>query len=1023
VASPDHGGGALKIALVQNNYTVGDLADNAARIFQSVQRARESGADLVVTSELAITGYPPRDLLLRRSFVQRSWEIIKQLAYDLRKGPAVLVGAVEPNSAAEGRPLFNTAVLLSHGGIEGRFRKCLLPTYDVFDEDRYFEAARDPQVLRLGELSFGITICEDIWNDPSFWSRRRYHADPVEELAQSGVSAIINLSASPFSVGKQGTREAMLGAMARKHGLPMLYVNQVGGNDDLVFDGRSFCVDAQGRVCGRARSFAEDLLVFELENQSATIHPDDVAPEREIWQALVLGTRDYSCKCGFSSCLVGLSGGIDSSVTAAIAVEAMGAKNVVGVLMSSPFTSEHSIEDAQKLAHNLGIRTLNLPITGLMDGFNNALQEAFEGHAPDATEENIQARIRGNLLMSLSNKYRALLLTTGNKSELAVGYCTLYGDMCGGLAVISDVPKTMIYRLADYANRDQELIPRRVLVKAPSAELRPNQTDQQALPPYEVLDEILQRHVEHQKSVAEIVNEGYDEATVQAVLRMIKSAEFKRKQSPPGIKVTDRAFGTGWRMPIASQHDRGDLHAFQQNARRSVKMKKALSVIGLGKLGAPMAACFASKGFTVIGVDVDPQKIEAINKSRSPVYEPGLEVLMQASGGNFTATSEIEAAVGVTDITFIVVATPSEPGGGFSLQYVIPACTRIGRALRHKESFHIVCLTSTVMPGSTGGPVREALEEASGKRAGVDFGLCYNPEFIALGSVIRDFLNPDFLLIGESDPRSGKMIEDIYKQTCENSPEASRMNFINSEITKLSINTYVTTKISFANMLARICERLPGTNVDVITSALGRDSRIGTKYLKGAVSYGGPCFPRDNLALAALARKIGSPADLAEATDRFNRSQICWLADLVERHCSAVGTVGILGFTYKPNSDVIEESAGFLLAQELTSRDVRLTVFDPAGNGSLGRSSRENFRIAATAHDCIQESDVVVVVTPWQEFLSIPLEIWTRDAGTRTVIDCWRALRMLETCSGIRYVGLGTGDAAARVELAAGTYA
>ncbi len=543
----------MKVALAQGNYTVGDLDGNAALIAEAARQARQVGADLVVTSELALTGYPPRDLLLRRSFIDSSAQVLKQLAKDLRAGPPVLVGVAEPNDGPEGRPLFNTAALLANGRIEARFRKCLLPTYDVFDEDRYFEPACGPQILHLNGRSLGVTICEDIWNDRGFWTRRRYHADPVEELARNGVDCLINLSASPFTVGKQQIREAMLGNMARRHQIPVLYVNQVGGNDDLVFDGRSFCVNATGKLITRARAFAEDLLVVDLEALQGRVSEDDRDSEAEIWNALVLGTRDYVRKSGFSRVLLGLSGGIDSSVTAVVAAQAVGSQNVLGVLMPSPFSSAASLEDAHQLALNLGIRTLILPIAGIMQSFGETLRDAFANHERDVTEENIQARIRGNLLMSLSNKYGALLLTTGNKSELAVGYCTLYGDMCGGLAVISDVPKTMIYRLAQFLNRRREVIPQRVLLKAPSAELRPNQTDQDSLPPYDLLDEILERRIERHQSAQEIIADGFDEAVVQSVLRMVKRAEFKRKQSAPGIKVTDRAFGTGWRMPIASK--------------------------------------------------------------------------------------------------------------------------------------------------------------------------------------------------------------------------------------------------------------------------------------------------------------------------------------------------------------------------------------------------------------------------------------------------------------------------------------
>ena len=438
-------------------------------------------------------------------------------------------------------------------------------------------------------------------------------------------------------------------------------------------------------------------------------------------------------------------------------------------------------------------------------------------------------------------------------------------------------------------------------------------------------------------------------------------------------------------------------------------MKEGISVIGLGKLGAPMAACFAAKRFSVVGVDVDARKVEAINRGEPPVFEPQLAQMLASSDGRLSATPDIEAAVLATNVTFIVVATPSEPGGGFSLRYVLLACERIGQALRRKDAFHVVALTSTVMPGSTGGAVRRALEGATGRCAGEHFGLCYNPEFIALGSVIRDFLNPDLLLIGESDTRSGAILADIYRRVCENRPPAARMNFINAEITKLAINTYVTTKISFANMLARICECLPGASVDVVTSALGLDSRIGSKYLKGAISYGGPCFPRDNRALAMLAQQLGTRADIAEVTDSFNRSQIRWLADLVEGCLPDGGTVGVLGLTYKPHTDVIEEAAGFLLAQELAARHVSVVVFDPAGGRDSPPVLEKRLEFAATALECIAKADVVVVATPWPEFSAIAGEQWTRPSSPRTVIDCWRRLKFIEKLDGVNYLCLGTG--------------
>jgi len=541
----------MKIALLQLDPTVGDLSGNSDKIARAVRRA--SGVDLAVTSELALLGYPPRDLLLNASFVERSWAVLQKLAQELIQSPPVLVGLAEANPSGEGRPLFNSAALLRGGKVETTFHKTLLPTYDVFDEDRYFEPGCRPQILELGGVRLGISICEDIWNDRDFWKRRRYHHDPVEELAAAGVRAVLNLSASPFTVGKQKHREAMLSSLARKYALPFLYVNQVGGNDDLVFDGRSSFFDGSGRLVARGRGFAEDLIIADLDSLTGTIANDDFVPESEIWRALVLGTRDYVHKCGFKSVLLGLSGGIDSSLVAAVAAEALGPENVLGVLMPSPYTSRESVEDAEGLAKSLGMKTISISITDLMKSYDSGLLEAFQSRPRDVTEENIQARIRGNLLMALSNKYGSVLLTTGNKSELAVGYCTIYGDMSGGLAVISDVPKSMVYRTAKWLNasRRKEIVPVRVLTKAPTAELRAGQTDQDSLPPYDVLDRILELHIEQHQSEEEILSRGFDEATVRRVLGLVKSAEFKRKQAAPGLKVTDRAFGSGWRMPIA----------------------------------------------------------------------------------------------------------------------------------------------------------------------------------------------------------------------------------------------------------------------------------------------------------------------------------------------------------------------------------------------------------------------------------------------------------------------------------------
>jgi len=440
-----------------------------------------------------------------------------------------------------------------------------------------------------------------------------------------------------------------------------------------------------------------------------------------------------------------------------------------------------------------------------------------------------------------------------------------------------------------------------------------------------------------------------------------------------------------------------------------VEKKVTLSVIGLGKLGAPMAACLAAKGFPVIGVDVDARKVDALNRAQAPVFEPGLPELLQVAKTRLKATQDIPTAVLNSEVTFVVVPTPSEPDGSFSLRYVLQACEGIADALRKKSLWHLVVITSTISPGSMDNSIRPLLEEHSGKRSGIDFGLCYNPEFIALGSVIRDFLNPDFVLIGESDERSGQVLEGIYRQVCENNPPVVRMNFINAELTKLAVNTFVTTKISFANMLARICEKLPGADVDVVTKALGLDSRIGTKYLKGAVSYGGPCFPRDNLALIATAQKVGAPADIAEATDRFNRWQVKWLADFVQEHLPEGGAVGILGLAYKPGTDVVEESVGLLLARELREQRVRVIAYDPAGVENARRMLGDGVIFVNSPQACIDLSDIVVVATPWKEFRSLLKETWERHSPPRVVIDCWRVLRGLEGCDGVIYVPLGKG--------------
>lgn len=546
-------GDTVRLALLQLNTTAGDIQGNASLIVRGTRDAQSHGADLVVTPELALMGYLPRDLLMSEGFIRRGCEMLARMAVDLKNAPPLLVGVATKNPSEMGRPLFNSAVLLKDGQVGQAFHKTLLPTYDVFDEDRYFEPASDPGFLELKGRRLGISICEDVWNDRDFWQRRRYHQDPIEKLAQMGADAIINLSASPFTVGKQPLREKMFAQMTRKYGLPLAWVNQVGGNDDLIFDGRSGAFDAQGNMTARAKGFTDDLVVVDLPSGTGTIAADDYTPEAEIWNALVLGVRDYARKTRFTKVLLGLSGGVDSALTAAIAADAMGPENVLGVMMPSKYSSAGSVDDSVALAKNLGIQTLTLSISEIMGTYDHVLTDAFKGFSPDVTEENIQSRIRGNLLMALSNKYGSLLLTTGNKSEMSVGYCTLYGDMNGGLAVIADLPKMMVYRVCNWRNRRKADIPEAILTKAPSAELRSDQTDQDSLPPYELLDQILELHVDQSKSAEEIIAMGFDEATVRRVLRLVRIAEFKRKQAAPVLKVTSRAFGTGWRMPIVRQ--------------------------------------------------------------------------------------------------------------------------------------------------------------------------------------------------------------------------------------------------------------------------------------------------------------------------------------------------------------------------------------------------------------------------------------------------------------------------------------
>ncbi len=541
----------MKLGLAQINTTVGDLAGNEVRILDAYRRGAVAGAELVVFPELAITGYPPRDLLLKSGFIAGNLAVLDRLASATGK-VGLVVGFVGENQKRPGREATNSVVLLQHGKIIAVRSKMLLPTYDVFDEDRYFEPAESNAPIEFNGRSIGLTVCEDFWNDEDFWRDRRYRYNPATELVAAGVELLINVSASPWHIGKDATREAMLVSLASKTQRPIVYCNLVGGNDELVFDGASLAIDATGRVAARGKSFEEDLVLLETDALQAI--PSEVLPDEErLYKALVLGTRDYFHKCGFKSAVLGLSGGIDSAVVACLAVAALGAENVRGISMPSQFSSQGSLDDARILAERLGIRCDVVPIQSAFTTLKGELKNLFAGRPEDTAEENIQARLRGVILMALSNKFGSLVLTTGNKSELAVGYCTLYGDMCGGLAVISDVPKTMVYRLAKWINRAREIIPSSSITKPPSAELRSNQTDQDSLPTYDLLDAILEEYVVKQRSAAEIVHAGFDLATVRHVVRLIDQNEYKRRQAAPGLKVTTKAFGVGRRIPIAQR--------------------------------------------------------------------------------------------------------------------------------------------------------------------------------------------------------------------------------------------------------------------------------------------------------------------------------------------------------------------------------------------------------------------------------------------------------------------------------------
>jgi NAD+ synthase (glutamine-hydrolysing) len=545
----------VKIALGQINPTIGDFTGNKKKIIDSARQALTLGAEMVLFPELAVCGYPPRDLLEKPDFVARNQQVIDEIAQAVPQ-ITIVCGFVSPAKVETGKSVMNSAAVLRDGAVQFVQSKMLLPTYDVFDESRYFDPARSQKLLPAGSKQFALTICEDAWNDKHFWHRRLYNVDPVDELLHAGGNFVINISASPFHLGKRELRRQMLETIARDNKVPVLFVNQVGGNDSLLFDGSSMVIAPDGRIVTQARSFEEDLVIFDSDTMQGDMHEQTAVGVPSAYAALVLGTRDYVRKCGFKKVVIGLSGGIDSALTAAIAVNALGKENVTGIAMPSQYSSEHSIQDARELACKLGIRFELMPIGAIFDEYRKSLAPLFAGLPESIAEENIQSRIRGGLLMAFSNKFGDLVLTTGNKSELAVGYCTLYGDMVGGLAVIADVPKTMVYEISRYVNSIKPVIPQSTIDKPPSAELRPDQKDSDSLPPYEVLDKILKDYVEDYHTAEQIAaDHGYDEQVVRDVIRMIERSEYKRQQAAPGLKITPKAFGVGRRFPIAQKSE------------------------------------------------------------------------------------------------------------------------------------------------------------------------------------------------------------------------------------------------------------------------------------------------------------------------------------------------------------------------------------------------------------------------------------------------------------------------------------
>lgn len=546
----------MRIAIGQINCTVGALKQNAQKMLAFAEESKKQNADLVIFPEMALTGYPPKDLLETAGFVEDNVRQLNDMATHI-EGITAIVGFVELNPVPAGKPFYNSAAVIRDRKILSVHRKTLLPTYDVFDEGRYFEPAPNQEPLILGGRRIGVTICEDIWNDRDYAPRLLYHTDPVHAAVQKNAEFIVNISSSPYHLEKWAERHELIRGEALKYKKHVIYVNLVGGNDELIFDGRSVVFSPDGEMIVRAKDFEEDLLVFDLDSQETLLRPSSTSDMENATRALVLGLRDYVTKCGFHKVLIGLSGGIDSAVTCVLAVEALGAENVLGVMMPSQYSSEHSVTDAVALANNLGIRYEIMPIAGIFDVYRKELRRPFENHPEDITEENLQARIRGNILMAFSNKFGHLLLSTSNKSELAVGYTTLYGDACGGLAVISDVPKTMVYKLAEHLNREREIIPANTISKPPSAELRPGQKDTDSLPPYDILDPILLAYIEDNLPPDQIVQQtGFDRDLVYGILRKVDRNEYKRKQLPIGLKITSKAFGFGRRWPIAQGYNR-----------------------------------------------------------------------------------------------------------------------------------------------------------------------------------------------------------------------------------------------------------------------------------------------------------------------------------------------------------------------------------------------------------------------------------------------------------------------------------